>query len=382
MPEKVFTAGRDLRALTDTLRAKHKVVQNEFGEWVLLHYQDVVAAAKDDRTFSSGVSRFLQIPNGLDGDEHTIYRELIDKYLTAQALEPHLHKFKKIARHTVAEQLNKNNTDAVHDLGAVFAVRAQCAWLGWPQALEPKLLQWMQDNHAATRSGNTAQTEQIAKRFDHMLEQAFAYAREQAQQTGQRSVTAQLDNDEIKGRPLKEAEKVSILRNWTAGDLGSMALCIGVLMAYLAQQQLKDSAYLEQLQQYSDGQLEQWIDEVIRLDNPFISNRRISTCPTQIAGIDLPKGAVVRLNWISANRDEAVFGAEQFCPAQHAEHNIVYGVGRHICPGRLLATAQLRLFMQAVLEQVKQVQIIRDRPFVRAQSPTGGYASVPVVLQA
>src|SRR5690625_7428049 len=111
MPEKVFTAGRDLRALTDTLRAKHKVVQNEFGEWVLLHYQGVVAAAKDDRTFSRGGSRFLQIPNGLDGDEHTIYRELIDKYLTAQALEPLLHTVKKMARPTVEVQLTENITD-------------------------------------------------------------------------------------------------------------------------------------------------------------------------------------------------------------------------------------------------------------------------------
>ena len=46
--------------------------------------------------------------------------------------------------------------DAVGDIGAVYAVRAQCAWLGWPSELESRLLQWIQDNRSATRSGDPA----------------------------------------------------------------------------------------------------------------------------------------------------------------------------------------------------------------------------------
>ena len=47
-------------------------------------------------------------------------------------------------------------------------------------------------------------------------------------------VTARLCREVVDGRLLTEKELVSILRNWTGGDLGSMALCAGVVCAYLA----------------------------------------------------------------------------------------------------------------------------------------------------
>lgn len=379
MPEKVITAGQDLRALTDTLRMQQRVVQNEAGEWILLHYDDVVRAARDDSSFSSAVSRFLQIPNGLDGDEHTAYRQLIDKYLTAEAIAPFTAKFQQSANDIVAKYRGGDSVvDAVRDLGAVFAARAQCIWLGWPAELEPKLLQWMEDNHKATRSGDHEQTAHIAQRFDELLEYAFTHARTQARQTGQSSVTAQLDSDEIKGRPLTHDEKISILRNWTAGDLGSMALCIGVLVAFLARKSY--GVTLAQLRHYSDDALALFVDEVIRLDNPFISNRRITTDTISWTDQQIPDDTVVRLNWISANRDEAVFGADHFCPVSHAPHNLVYGVGKHVCPGRLLATTQLLAFLKALIGQLDDIKPVDKAPFRRAKAPTGGYSSVPVRL--
>src|SRR5699024_12688464 len=74
--------GQDDSSLTDDLRKNHRKVQNELGQWVLLHHKDVYQVALDDTRFSSAVSRFLQIPNGLDGKEHDAYRQLIDQYLT------------------------------------------------------------------------------------------------------------------------------------------------------------------------------------------------------------------------------------------------------------------------------------------------------------
>lgn len=64
----------DLRALTDNLRRAHDVIKSDAGEWVLLRHADVVAAALDDKRFSSQVSRFLQVPNGLYGAEHEHFR--------------------------------------------------------------------------------------------------------------------------------------------------------------------------------------------------------------------------------------------------------------------------------------------------------------------
>src|SRR5690554_8178808 len=102
MPDDLSAAGRDLRAYTDELRPKHPVVRNSKGEWVLLRHADVLAAALDHERFSSQVSRYLQVSNGLAGEEHTLYRNVIKRYLTREAVQPFVLVFTRVARQLVA----------------------------------------------------------------------------------------------------------------------------------------------------------------------------------------------------------------------------------------------------------------------------------------
>ena len=68
------------------------------------------------------------------------------------------------------------------------------------------------------------------------------------------------------------------------------------------------------------------IDEVLRIDDPFVSNRRVTTRAVDLVGVRLPAGAPVKLHWTSANRDECVFSdPDAFDPAGHASDNLVYG---------------------------------------------------------
>lgn len=375
MPDDLSAAGRDLRAYTDQLRSKYAAVKNIQGEWVLLWHAEVVAAAQDHKRFSSNVSRYLQIPNGLDGEEHTQYRRIIEQYLTAEALTPFVPVFKRIAQDLMAHLPRSKAIDAVQEIGALFAVRAQCAWLGWPAELEEPLLQWMTDNHAATRSGEQEQLSKVAQTFDAIIQSVVA-PRRAAPEQAPNDVTTKLCRDQINGRLLTEEELVSILRNWTGGDLGSIALCIGVLVAHLAQN--PDSG--DYLRSASDSDVEAYINEVLRLDNPFISNRRITTCPVRIGEHQLPAGTKVKLNWTSANRDESVFNNNAFQPQEHAADNLVYGTGKHACPGELLSTWQLRIALQALLKNSTTITLAPSLPLEREVAPVGGYHKVPIIL--
>ncbi len=391
----------DLRALTDNLRQAHDVIKSDAGEWVLLRHADVVAAALDDKRFSSQVSRFLQVPNGLDGAEHEHFRALIDDYLSKEALLPYVPVFDKVATELMSELPKGKMLNAVDDIGAVFAVRAQCAWLGWPTELEPRLLQWMCDNHSATRSKDNVKMAKVAQDFDDIIRSVIQPYRNTDEVAGMfkastaenntagnniannvnysldmNSVTAQLCREHIDGRELSEAELVSILRNWTGGDLGSIALCVGVIIAHIVKHPEQVSVWL----QATNSELETIIDEVLRIDDPFVSNRRITTCPVSIGAHKLPKGARVQLNWTSANRDEAVFGDNDFDPQKHGAANVVYGIGKHVCPGRLLATWQLRIATQALLAHFTDITLAAGFSLEREQPPLGGYSHVPVVL--
>lgn len=380
--KEILTNNKDIHILTDKLRQQHDVIKNESNEWVLLRHTDVMTAALDDTTFSSQVSRFLQIPNGLDGAEHDRFRALVESYLSEDALTPYLPVFKDVASELIGSLEKGVVINAVSDIGAVFAVRAQCAWLGWPTELEPKLLQWMRDNHSATRSKDNAKMAKVAQDFDDIICSVIRpYRRSGTMDNALKcidedSVTAHLCRERIDGRELSEAELVSILRNWTGGDLGSIALCVGVIVAYLSQH----PEQIDTLATATDSELEAIIDEILRIDDPFVSNRRITTCPVTIGEHQLPTGARVQLNWTSANRDKTVFDENTFAPEEHAADNLIYGVGRHVCPGRLLATWQLRIATQALLASITHITLASSESLEREQPPLGGYRKVPVVL--
>lgn len=375
VPDEFSPAGRDLRAYTDGLRPDYPVVRNDSGEWVLLRHDLVRRAALDDISFSSAVSRFQQVPNGLDGPEHTAFRAALDPFLSPAALAPYLADFERIATELVASLPRGASVEAVWEVGAAFAVRAQSAWLGWDPELEGRLLDWIEDNHAATRSGEVVRTAQVAEEFDDMIRSVLAERRDSDPSN---DVTVALLRVEVGGRRLTRDEVMSVLRNWTGGDLGSIALCVGVLVHQLASSPELQSRLRRGV---PDAEIDLIIDEVLRIDDPFVSNRRLTTAPVSIGGVRLPEGARVKLHWTSANRDEVTFGEpEGFDPAGHANDNLVNGTGRHACPGRLLATLQLRIAARALLAGTTTIRLDPDHPAEREVAPVGGWARVPVLL--
>ncbi|MEE6271786.1 cytochrome P450 [Georgenia sp. MJ206] len=368
---------RDAVAAYDEMRARCPVARGQDGAWTLFSHADVTATALDHAAFSNGVSRYLQVPNGLDGPTHTAYRALIERYFTPErtaALEPAVAR---VAADVVALLDVPGSIDAVA-LGSRFAVRAQSAWLGWPTALEDDLLAWMEDNRAAARSGDPACTGAVAQRFDAIIRSLTA-ARRQAGDDASEDVTTELVRDRVDGRALTDDEIVSILRNWTGGDLGSMALCTGVVLTYLAdhpdlQARLRAGV--------ADRELDAVLDEILRIDDPFVSNRRVATEPVVVAGREIAAGERVALVWTSANRDPRIFGdPDAFAPGANAPYNLVWGIGKHVCPGRPLATLELRALARAVLAATSALEPDTEQPRERALPPLGGYAVAPLRLR-
>ncbi|MGH1564303.1 cytochrome P450 [Mumia sp. DW29H23] len=351
-----------------------RTARDTAGRLVLRRHADVMEAAHDPAVFSNAVSRFLQVPNGLDGSEHAMFRRMLDPFFAPDRMAVLAADLAVVARGVVAE-LGAGAFDAVEDLGARFAVRAQSAWLGWPAELEDVLLAWVADNRAASRSGDTARTSDVAARFDAIV-RALLDARRTAGEPA--DVTAELAGLRTEdGRTLTDDEIVSILRNWTGGDLSSLALCAGVVVHWLATHPEHQSVLAEA----DDPGLDAAIVEVLRLDDPFVSNRRVATVDTSAGGCPVSAGEQVVLDWRAANRDpEAMGDPDAFDPEGHAAANLVYGAGPHVCPGRPLATLELRLLVRALLA-AGRVTLDASRPPTREEPPVAGFRTVPVRVQ-
>jgi cytochrome P450 len=377
-PAEIDDSGNweDQRAAYDTMRARCPVARDD-DSWVVLRHAEVVAAATDPTTYSSAVTAHRAIPNSLDGDEHAAYRDVVDRYLTPERVARHEPRCRAVAVDIVAALPRGTTVKTVASIGVPFAVRSQSAWLGWPPDLEDDLVEWMRDNHAATRSRDHSRTAAVAERFDRMIGTLV----EERRGTPVTDVTGELMRERVHGRLLTEEEVVSILRNWTAGDLGSLATSVGVIVYFLAATPAVQREVRE-LAGAGDGPaLEAAVEEILRIDDPFVSNRRRATLDVDLGGERIPEGDSVLLNWTAANRDPLVFGdPDHYDPERNAQANLVFGTGPHACPGRSLTLMELRVITEELLGRTTWLEPAQDQPAVRETPPVGGWARVPVVL--
>ena len=310
----------DQRGTYDRMRAACPVAESPRGV-TLFRHADVVAAAADPNTFSSAASAYRTVPNSLDPPEHTAFRALIDPFFTPERMRTLEHRIRRIAEEIVGEVQRGATVDAVTEIGYPFAVRAQADWLGW-QGVEDELIGWMAENHAATRSRDRSRTAAVAAAFDQIV-LAQVQSRRQMGGAAPKDPTTELLGVTVDGKLLPDADIVSILRNWTAGDLGSMAAALGVVVHFLA-----THSDVQEALRADPANLPATIDEMLRMDDPFLVNRRVTTAATQIAGFVLEPGKRIYLNWTSANRDETVFGdPDAYRPEENAAYNLVYGTG-------------------------------------------------------
>ncbi|MGP2490513.1 cytochrome P450 [Mesorhizobium sp. PUT5] len=357
----------------DEMRHRCPVAYSDYLGWSLLRHEDVVRALDDHHSFSSAGSRHLSVPSGMDPPRHTAYRQLIERHFEPARVEAFEPLCRAISADLVSSFERNVEIDLVARLARRFAVRIQCAFLGWPDSMHEPLLEWVRKNHEATLARDIVAMATIALEFDGYISQLLE-ARRRAGTAAPDDITTDLLRQRIGGRPLSQEEIVSILRNWTVGELGTITACVGILAHYLAQKPQLQRQLRKEL-----GLLPAAIDEILRLHAPLISNRRVTTKPVEIGGRRIAAGERVTLIWASANRDEAVFGdPDEFRLDRDPDENLLYGRGIHVCPGAQLARLELRVVMEELLKGTSEIAPAPGRQPVLAIYPASGFSALPL----
>lgn len=364
----------DAHAVLDRLRERRCPVSSEPLQWSLLAHEDVVRALHDPATFSNAVSRHPAVPNGMDPPEHTAYRRLIDPYFAPARMRAFEPACREIATELVGALVGTDPVEVMSALALPFAVRAQCAFLGWPAELHGRLIAWTRRNHEATRAQDRPAMAAIAQEFEALVGQMLDDRGGAGGADPEGDVTAELMRERIDGRALTPAEIASILRNWTVGEVGTIAASVGIVVHHLA----RHPALQEELRDRPAG-LSAAIDEILRIDGPLPASRRVTTRAVEIGGCTIPAGARVSLLWPAANRDGRVFEDPGTCrPDRDPGKNLLYGAGIHACPGAPLARLELRLVLGELLRRTASLELSPDERPRRAVHPASGFATLVV----
>ncbi|MCC6580662.1 MAG: cytochrome P450 [Phycisphaeraceae bacterium] len=366
---------KDPYAACDAMRETCAVSYGELLGWSVFRHADVLRVLNDPRTFSNAASGHRAVPNGIDPPEHVAYRRVIDPYFQA----PRMQAFEPVCREIAADLMGAlAHGEAIELMDAFaqpFAVRAQCGFLAWPVGMHDTLRAWTRRNQEAIRTQDRASMVAIASEFSGYMLERIRTQREQ-EGTENDEVLTGLLRARVRGRPLSDEELVSLLRNWTVGEISTLAASVGILAHCLAHR--RD---LQQLLRSEPGLLPQAIDEILRVYGPLVASRRITTQAVHLGSQAIPAGEQISLIWISANRDGRAF--ENPCEIvwnRDQSANLLYGAGIHACPGAPLARLELRVVMEEFLRHTTSIAPSPHAPAARAAYPASGFERLPLVL--
>lgn len=359
----------------DAMREQCPVAHSDYMGWSVFRHADVLAVVTDHETFSNRVSRHRSVPNGMNQPEHTSYRRLIEPFFRKARMDEFEPACRQLSKQLVLKVSGHDRVAVVPEFAEAFALQVQCAFMGWPDRLQAPLRRWAHENFEATLSGDRQATAEVAERFSGYIRELLEERRGKG---ALKDTTAELIGARIDGQPLPEEDIVSILRNWTVGEIGTITASVSILLCFLA-----EHPELQQRLRREPERIPEAIDEILRLHGPLVTNRRRALRDTSIGGRSLGDDLRVSVNWISANRDPRAFEKpERFRWGRDHRHNLLYGAGIHVCPGAPLARLELRVLVETLLEGCEGIRLSPGHAPKPAHYPASGYRELRIDFSA
>jgi cytochrome P450 len=346
----------DLPGALARMRSLCPVAHSELygGFWVVTKYEDVLRVAQDWESFSSAhgltvpVAPILvrNLPVEVDPPLHRVYKRLINAYFTPMAVQPWEDSTRRLANRLIDRFIESGRCEFMADFARQFP-----ALSFFDIALNAPADEIEKVTYLASKS-SIPNDPDAAACWAGLSEWIAQFVEARRRQPTRDDVVDGVLNAEIEGRRITESEIVGIIQLLILGGLETTAGALGLTMIRFCNQ-----PEIPALLRTQPELIPTAVEELLRLDGPFVAIARTATRDAEIGGHRIKTGEKVIIYWASADRDEGEFPhADSFSLDRSNNRHLAFGAGPHRCAGSNLARMNMRIALGELVNRLEGIK--------------------------
>jgi cytochrome P450 len=324
------------------------------GYWVATKYEDVLRIAQDWDTFSSqlGVtipqndSIALAIPEHIDPPIHREYKRLINAYFTPAVVAQYEDRTRALVHRLMDDFIEKGECDFQEAFAVPFPAMAFFEFvLNAPSDEVVRLSELSTGASNVTNPDSAACWKGLTDWIDIFLGQ-------RQKEPARGDVVDAVLAAEIEGRPITYPECRAIVLLLILGGLDTTTGALGHFMMRFCREPEIPELLRDKPELVSEA-----VEELLRLEGPFIAIGRTVRHPTELNGCPVMPGEKVLISWASANRDPDEFPDPDRFDLERRNRHLAFGAGPHRCAGSNLARLNLRIAVEAMTQRILDPEV-------------------------
>ncbi|MDG2304296.1 MAG: cytochrome P450 [Candidatus Binatia bacterium] len=318
------------------------------------------AVLKDEAAFSARVNQESMGPYmgtvllGMDGPEHTVYRNLVSHAFRRSALE---RWESELIEPTIGELLDAivpdGRADLVRAVTSRYPLKVITSLMGVPVEDVDRFQSWAEDVSSGPLNPERGLASSKAMR-DYLTPIV-----EERKRNPKDDLVTDIVTAEVAGERLSDEHIYGFLRLLLPAGAETTYRVFGNTLFAL----LSDQSALERVR--TDRSLvPRAIEETLRWQTSVTLVSRVAKQDTKVAGCPIAAGTVVSMMVGASNRDEQHFEEPDEWNLDRPEQpgHLSFGWGRHLCLGMHLARLELLVGVNAVLDRLPNLRFDPGAP--------------------
>jgi cholest-4-en-3-one 26-monooxygenase len=308
----------------------------------------------------------------MDGEKHRSQRGVMSRAFTPRMVRQLEDKFRQYAVNIVDAALEKRTFNFVTDVGHTMPMEALGDVLGVPRKDRPQFFEWVDTFAAPFDTRITPSFEAVANAIFSLLNYSVELAELKRREPGDDVITQLALASDV----ISEDELMGNVALLASGAAESTRAALSHGMHEL----MRNPEQMAWLRERANNIPDTAIQEIVRIASPFTHLVRTATSEHELHGKEIKEGDIVLMLFAAGNFDERAFDEPNaFNLARENNPHLSFGRGLHQCLGKHVASLEMKILLEELLQRTKDIKPAGDIEYVRDAYSRGVY-QLPVTI--